>query len=158
VMANVLLGRGEHAIVTWPGYQSLYEIARGAGAEVTLFPLREEAGWQLDISALKAALRPNTSTVGVNFPHNPTGPLPDVATLRSISDLVQERGIRLFSDEVYRFLEYDEGDRLPAACELSPSALSLGVMSKAFGLAGLRVGWIATRDEAVLKRFAAWKD
>src|SRR5258707_2204401 len=87
-LANVLLGPDDHAIVTWPGYQSLYEVARSLGAEVTLLPLRPESGWQLDLADLRRALRPNTRLVVANFPHNPSGALPDQATFRALVELV----------------------------------------------------------------------
>jgi aspartate/methionine/tyrosine aminotransferase len=72
--------------------------------------------------------------------------------------LAEERGIVLFSDEVYRWLEIDESQRLPAAVELGARAVSLGVMSKSFALAGLRIGWIATHGTALLQKVAALKD
>jgi aspartate/methionine/tyrosine aminotransferase len=158
VLLNVLLGAGDHALVTWPAYQSLYEVARGAGAEVTLLELREETGWALDLPALEDALRPNTRLVVVNFLHNPTGSLPGGRTFRALCSLCEARGIYLFSDEVYRLLEYAEADRLPAAVDLGRRCISLGVMSKAFGLAGLRIGWLACRDRALFDRIAAFKD
>jgi aspartate/methionine/tyrosine aminotransferase len=158
VLMNVLLGPGDHAVVTWPGYQSLYEVARATGAEVTLLKLREEDGWALDVEAVKRELRPNTKLVVANFPHNPTGALPDAASWKALFALTEERGIHVLADEVYRLLEYDTGDTLPAGVELSGRGLSLGVMSKAFGLAGLRVGWLASRDAALLERCAAYKD
>ena len=76
----------------------------------------------------------------------------------ALNALAQEHGILLFSDEVYRELEYDPADRLPSACDINPEAVSLGVMSKAYGLAGLRIGWIATHNAPVLARMAALKD
>ena len=158
VAMNVQLGPGTHAVVTWPGYQSLYEVARATGAEVTLLPLREDTGWALDLDALKAALRPDTRVVVVNFPHNPTGALPDRATFQALCALCEARGILLFSDEVYRLLEYDPEDTLPPAASCFAKGASLGVMSKAFGLAGLRVGWLACRDAELLARCRAFKD
>ncbi|WP_163996138.1 aminotransferase class I/II-fold pyridoxal phosphate-dependent enzyme [Pyxidicoccus caerfyrddinensis] len=158
VLMNVLLGPGTHAVVTWPGYQSLYEVARATGAEVTLLPLREEDGWALDLDALRRALRPDTRLLVVNFPHNPTGALPDRATFDALCALADERGIHLLSDEVYRLLEYDARDTLPSAAERTPRGISLGVMSKAMGLAGLRVGWLACRDADLLRRCMAFKD
>lgn len=158
VLMNVLLGPGDHAVVTWPGYQSLYEVARATGAEVSLLRLREEDGWKLDLEALKRELRPNTKLVVANFPHNPTGALPDAEAWKGLFALAEERGAYVLADEVYRLLEYDPRDTLPAAVELSERGLSLGVMSKAFGLAGLRVGWLAIRDAALLARCAAYKD
>jgi aspartate/methionine/tyrosine aminotransferase len=155
---NVCLSTGDHAIVTWPGYQSLYDVARSAGAEVTLLPLRAGDGWRLAVEELRRAFRPSTKMVVINFPHNPTGALCDRATLDAVIALCQESGALLFSDEVYRLLEERAEDRLPPAATLSPRALSLGVLSKAFGLAGLRIGWTATRDRALLDRLSAYKD
>jgi aspartate/methionine/tyrosine aminotransferase len=80
------------------------------------------------------------------------------ALFREITRFCDNHGIALFSDEVYRGLEHDDADRLPPACSLSESAISLGVMSKAYGLAGLRIGWVATRNTAILSRMAALKD
>lgn len=81
-----------------------------------------------------------------------------VAEFRRLIDACAARSITVFSDEVYRLLEYEEATRLPAACDCSATAVSLGVMSKAFGLAGLRIGWLATHDREILRRCAAFKD
>jgi aspartate/methionine/tyrosine aminotransferase len=157
-LLNVLLGPGDHAVVTWPGYQSLYEVARAAGADVTLHELREADGWALDVDRLRAALRPETRLVVVNAPHNPTGMLPTHAEWRALTDCCAEAGIHLLSDEVYRFLEFDPADRLVAGADALERGVSLGVMSKSFALAGLRIGWLATRDRALLERVAGFKD
>ena len=125
---------------------------------MTLLRLREEDGWALDLDALRRALRPETRLLVVNFPHNPTGALLDRATFDALYELARERGIYVLSDEVYRLLEYDARDTLPPAASHTPRGISLGVMSKAFGLAGLRVGWLACRDEDLLRRCAAYKD
>src|SRR4029079_5299511 len=79
-LANTLLGPGDHTIVPWPGHQSLYEVARAAGADVTLHELREDTGWALDLDGLRAQLTPSTRLIVVNAPPNPTGMLPDRAT------------------------------------------------------------------------------
>jgi aspartate/methionine/tyrosine aminotransferase len=155
---NVLLEPGDHAIVVRPAYQSLAEVARAAGAEVTRVELRAEDGWRLDVSEVRAALRPNTRLVVVNEPHNPTGSLSDRATFDRLVELAAESGARLIVDEVYRFLEFDPADRLPAGADALETGVSIGVMSKSFGLAGLRIGWVATRDRALLARLAAFKD
>jgi aspartate/methionine/tyrosine aminotransferase len=154
---HALLGPGDHAVVAWPAYQSLFEVARSAGAEVTLLPL-DPADWSLDVDRVRAELRPNTKVVVVNFPHSPTGALMNRDAYQRLVALAEERGIVLFSDEVYRWLEIDESQRLPAAVGLGARAVSLGVMSKSFALAGLRVGWLATRNTALLRRVAALKD
>jgi aspartate/methionine/tyrosine aminotransferase len=152
------LEAGDHAIVTWPGYQSLYEVARAAGAQVSLHALREEDGWALDVDRLIRSFRRNTRFVVVNAPHNPTGMLPTVAEWRRLGAACGDAGIRLLGDEVYRFLEHDGAEPLPAAADLDERSISLGVMSKSFALAGLRIGWLATRDRSVLERCARMKD
>jgi aspartate/methionine/tyrosine aminotransferase len=95
--------------------------------------------------------------VSVNFPNNPTGAVPDPETWQRLVRLCDERGVLLFSDEVYRGLEHDCTDRLPAACERYERALSLGAVSKAHGLPGLRIGWLACRDPALLERIRSLK-
>ena len=154
---HALLGAGDHAVVVWPAYQSLRDVARSVGADVTLVDLRPE-DWSLDLDAVRDALRPNTRVLVVNFPHNPTGAMLPRADFDTLVHMCDERGITLFSDEVYRFLEVDARDRLPAAADVSANAVSLGVMSKSFALAGLRVGWIATRNRALIDRLARLKD
>ena len=157
-LLNVALGPGDHAIVTWPGYQSLYEVARAAGADVTLHELHETDGWALDLDRLRRQLTPATRLIVVNLPHNPTGMLPDRATFDGLVAMAEEAGARLLVDEVYRGLEVDQHDRLPTGADAVRGGVSLGVMSKAYALAGLRIGWLASRDRDLLARAAAFKD
>jgi len=147
-----LVGPGEHAIVTVPCYQAMETVTVATGAEVSALVPRREDGWALDLDDLRGLLRPNTKLVAVNYPHNPTGYVPDEATFRELAALCDERGIRLFCDEVYRGIEVDPARTLPQAADLSETALSLNVASKAYGLPGLRVGWLACRDRALLER------
>jgi aspartate/methionine/tyrosine aminotransferase len=155
---NVALEPGEHAIVTWPGYQSLYEVCRAAGADVTLHELHETNGWALDLDRLRRELTPSTKLIVVNLPHNPTGMLADRATFDELVAIADEAGARLLVDEVYRGLEINAADRLPAGADTRVRAVSLGVMSKAYALAGLRIGWLASHDRELLARAAAFKD
>jgi aspartate/methionine/tyrosine aminotransferase len=151
-----LLGPGDHAVVTVPNYQSMESVPLATGAQVSGLPLWTGGGaglvWTLDLERLEALLRPTTRVVAVNAPNNPTGYVPDAATFTALARLCDERGIRLFSDEVFRGLELDPGRRLPQAADLSERAVCLGVMSKAYGLPGLRLGWIASRDRDLLAR------
>jgi aspartate/methionine/tyrosine aminotransferase len=157
-LANVVLGPGDHAVVTWPGYQSLYEVARATGADVTLHELREDAGWALDADGLRRQITPATRLIVVNVPHNPTGMLPDRATFDAVIGIAEEAGAYLLLDEVYRFLEFDPDDRLPTGADATARGISLGVMSKSFAMAGLRIGWLASRDRELLAGCAAFKD
>jgi aspartate/methionine/tyrosine aminotransferase len=155
---NVLLGPGDHAVVVRPAYQSLAEVAAAAGAEITRVDLHEDAGWRLDPDEVRAALRPNTRLILLNEPHNPTGGLSDRATFDRVAELAAESGAHFIVDEVYRYLEFDPADRLPAGADALEKGVSIGVMSKSFALAGLRIGWVATRDRDLLARLAAFKD
>jgi len=155
---NVALKPGDHVIVHSPYYQSLGAVASGAGAEVTEWRGNPECGWALDLDALNGALTDRTKVVVVNFPHNPTGFLPTAEFVHDLSALSEQHGFVIFSDEVYRGLELDPADRLPALADVNDRAVSLGVMSKAYGLAGLRIGWIATRNAPFLGKLAAFKD
>jgi aspartate/methionine/tyrosine aminotransferase len=153
---HATLGPGDHAVVAWPAYQSLYEVARSIGADVTLVPL-SPADWSLDVDAVAAAMRPTTRIIVVNSPHSPTGAQLSSEQLARLAAIAELHGAWLFSDEVYRLLEHG-AQPLPAAASLSPRALSLGVMSKAFGLAGLRIGWLALRDRSLRTKLASLKD
>jgi aspartate/methionine/tyrosine aminotransferase len=157
-LANAMLGPGDHTVVTWPGCQSLYEVARATGANVTLHELREDTGWALDVEQLRRQVTSATRLIVVNVPHNPTGMLPDRATFDAVVEIAEASGAHLLVDEVYRYLELADADRLPAGAEVMPRGISLGVMSKSFAMAGLRIGWLATRDRDVLDRCARLKD
>ncbi len=157
-LANVVLGPDDHAVVTWPGYQSLYEVGRAAGADVTLHELSEADGWSLDVERLIGSLRSNTRLVVVNAPHNPTGMLPTHADWARLTGELARRDIHLLADEVYRFLEFEEADRLVAGADAFERGISLGVMSKSFAMAGLRIGWLACHDRELLARCASFKD
>ena len=153
---HALLGADDHAIVLVPNYQSAESIPRSL-CEVSGVALHDERGWTLDLDEVRALLRPNTRLISVNFPNNPTGKIADRRTFEALIDLCRERGIYLFSDEVYRGIERDPEKRLPQAADLYERALSLNVASKAYGLPGLRIGWIACRDGAVLDRMERLK-
>ena len=152
------LGPGDAVVVTTPGYQSLTDVARSLGCNVAPWRCDPAWGFAPDMGELDALLGGKARTLVVNFPHNPTGYLPSPEAFAAMVALAGERGARVFSDEVYRFSEADGVPTLPAACDLDPGAASLGVLSKSFGLAGLRVGWVACRDRTLLSRMAAVKD
>ena len=155
---NVALEAGDRIIVHAPYYQSLGEVARGIGAEVTEWKADPDCGWELDLAFLKENITNRTKAVVVNFPHNPTGYLPDPEFLQELSVLSDKWGFIVFSDEVYRGLEYDPDNCLPAFADINERGISLGVMSKSYGLAGLRIGWVATRSNELFDALAAFKD
>ncbi len=150
-LMRLLAGPGDHLVVTVPNYQAIETLPLANGADVTGVLLDPLDGWRLDVDAVRAALRPSTTAVVVNVPNNPTGALPDQATWRALAELCDDAGVRLVSDEVYRGIELDSARTLPQAADLLPAAVSVNVMSKAYGLPGLRVGWVACRDQALLE-------
>ena len=147
---RTLLEPTDHVVVLTPNYQAAETIPLSV-CEVTGVALRPADDWALDVDAIERALRPNTRMVSVNFPNNPTGAVPSLDSWYRLVRLCDDRDITLFSDEVYRGLELSSAP-LPQATDLSSRALSLNVMSKAYGLPGLRIGWIACRDRSVLDR------
>jgi len=155
---NVTLGPGDQLIGHSPAYQSLHEVAHAAGASVARWEARHETRWQLDPDDLTELATPATKVVLLNTPHNPSGALLERARFDAVVRFAEQRGCWLFSDEVYRGVEHDPSQRLPAACELSPRAVSMGVTSKAYGLAGLRVGWLVVRDATLRAELAGFKD
>jgi len=158
LLMHALLKPGDHVVCTFPGYQSLYEIPRAIGCRVSQWEPDEANGWQFDLDRLAALLRDDTRLVVVNFPHNPTGALPPPEAFEALIALLRQRGIYLFCDEMYRGLEIEPDTILPAACERYERAVTLTGLSKAYGLPGLRIGWLASRDRKLIRRAAQLKD
>ena len=152
------LAPGDALVVPTPCYQSLTDVAAGLSCRVLAWRCDPSWGFAPDMSELTALLGDRSRVLVLNFPHNPTGYMPSPEVYAAMIGLARERGARVFSDEVYRFSEAPGVAALPAACDLDPGAVSLGVLSKSFGLAGLRVGWVACRDRELLARMAAVKD
>jgi len=158
VFMNALLDPGDNIIVQAPCYQSLYEVANAIGCNVYEWVMDAENNWELDIDFLWENITEHTKAIIINFPNNPTGYTISKEKLNTIIDIAKQHDIFILSDEVYRFLEYREEDRLPAVCDIYDKGVSLGVMSKSFGLPGLRIGWIVTKDNALLRKIASFKD
>jgi aspartate/methionine/tyrosine aminotransferase len=158
IAMNTLLQKGDHVICTFPGYQSLYEIARSIGCEVTVWQPEEENGWRFNPEFLRQHIKPETKLLVINFPHNPTAYLPSIKDFLEIVDLARKHTLYLFSDEMYRWLELNPEDRLPSACEIYEKAVVLFGMSKTFGMAGARIGWIVTQDQNLYAKIVAFKD
>lgn len=146
---RVMLTVDDHAIVVVPNYQAAETLPLAICA-TTGVPLLADQNWQLDLDALRDAIRPNTKLISINFPNNPTGAIPDRQTLDALIEMCREHGIWLFSDEVYRLMEVDEDKRIPQIADIYEKGVSVNVLSKAYGLPGLRIGWAACQDKALL--------
>ncbi len=158
ISMNNLLVKGDHVVTTFPGYQSLYEIAISLGCEVSKWIPREQSGLTFNIDDLKSLIKDNTKLIVINFPHNPTGAIIQEKDLKEIIDIARQKDIIIFSDEMYKFLEYDQADQISSACDLFDNAISLFGMSKSFALAGLRIGWLVTKNSDILEKFTLYKD
>jgi len=156
VAMKVLLTANDHAIVITPNYQAAETIPLSICA-VTGVALDIDNDWELDIGLVERALRPNTKLISINFPNNPTGKILPRAAFDALIGLCRKHGIWLFSDEVYRLIEKDETFRLPQAVDVYERGISLNVMSKAYGLPGLRIGWLASKDRDFLVRCERYK-
>lgn len=158
VSMNCILEKGDHVISTFPGYQSLYEIANSLGCEVSKWVPDYKNGWQFDLNKLKSLIREDTKLVVINFPHNPTGATLSEIEFLEIIEFCRKNNTLLFSDEMYRFLEYNEKDRLPSACDLYENTISLFGMSKSFALPGLRIGWLSSKNNKLMQNVSEFKD
>jgi aspartate/methionine/tyrosine aminotransferase len=157
IFYHALVGPADHVIVEMPCYESALELARSTGAQVSEWIRPADNGWAHDLAALEKLIRPNTKVIYINTPHNPTGLLMPAGVFQQVIALAATRGIIVFSDEVYRELEHDPDHRLPAACDAYARAVSLGSMSKTYGLPGLRLGWLASRDPEIIHRCLEFK-
>jgi aspartate/methionine/tyrosine aminotransferase len=155
---NSILEKNDHVVTTFPGYQSLYEIANSLGCEGSKWIPESKDGWHFELEKLKSLIRKDTKLIVVNFPHNPTGATPSESEFREIIELCKKNNTLLFSDEMYRYLEYNSLNRLPSASDLYENAISLFGMSKSFALPGLRIGWLSSKNKELMKLIGEYKD
>jgi aspartate/methionine/tyrosine aminotransferase len=154
---NVLLEKDDHVISMFPVYQSLYEIAAAKGCEVSRWHLKNDKNsWSIDFEELESLIKPNTKLIAVNTPNNPTGYTFKEDEIKKLCNIAEKHGIYIFSDEVYRGLDLDNIKK-PWICDIYDNAVSLGVMSKAYGLAGLRIGWVATKNKYIIDKMTKFK-
>jgi aspartate/methionine/tyrosine aminotransferase len=150
LLMNVLLESGDEVIAMSPAYQQLLSVPRAVSGKVSLWNVRSEGGFHFDLTDLERLLTPRTRLVVVNTPHNPTGTMLSREELQRVYDLAESVGAYLLCDEAYRWLEVP-GEATPdyPAFNLGSRAISVGTISKPFGLPGLRVGWMAAPAEIV---------
>ncbi|MBA3815646.1 MAG: aminotransferase class I/II-fold pyridoxal phosphate-dependent enzyme [Parachlamydiaceae bacterium] len=152
-----LISSGDHVIVVSPTYQSLETLPQILGADITFIQLQAAKGWKLSCEEIQSAWRPSTKLLTVVCPHNPTGILLEANVYEKMISLARTTGAHIFCDEVYRFLEIDESKRLPAIADAYEKGISLNVMTKSFGLSGLRIGWLASKDHDLLQKANSYK-
>ena len=157
IVATSLLERGDHCVVVRTNYATNLETPRAIGADVDVVDLAFDDAWQLDVERIAARVRPGTTRlISVTVPHNPTGTVCDEPTLHALVRITEDTGAVLLVDETYRDLTY--GTRLPRVASLSPRAVSVSSMSKAYGVPGLRIGWAICRDPELSECLLAAKE
>jgi len=159
LLMHTQLNPGDRIIAETPIYQSLFQVAEDLGAEIARLPLSPEEGFVPDPNRLEGLLKEKkTKMVVINHPHSPTGSVLTEKLLRELGGLAERHGALLVSDEVYWGIFYDPADRIPHAADLFENAVTIGDMTKPYGLGGLRVGWLASRRRDILDAASTMKD
>src|SRR5690242_798911 len=144
LLFNQLLDAGDHMVAPYPAYQQLYTVPKAIGCDVSLWHVGPETGYRYDVDALERLVTSRTRVIVVNTPHNPTGAMLSPADARRVYAIAESVGATVIGDEAYRWLEVPGGDAFaPPMFDLGSRGVSVGTLSKPFGLPGLRIGWIA---------------
>ncbi|MFK8013202.1 MAG: aminotransferase class I/II-fold pyridoxal phosphate-dependent enzyme [Marinicellaceae bacterium] len=158
ISMNVLLEPTDHIITVAPCYQSLYQVVKSIGSELSYWQPNSE-NWQYDTNEFEKLIQKNTKLLVLNFPHNPTGSYLRKKELEEIVRIARKHNITIFSDEMYHKLVIDDDyDELPPICDIYEKGISLWGTSKTFGLAGLRTGWLVSQDQEFLSQVVSYKD
>ncbi|HJO91878.1 MAG TPA: aminotransferase class I/II-fold pyridoxal phosphate-dependent enzyme [Victivallales bacterium] len=157
ILMNLLLKPSDHVICISPSYQSLYQVTKSIGCQLSYWKPNVNT-WHYDPNDLKNLVQKNTKLIIINFPHNPTGAFPSEKELLSIVKIAKDKDIYLFSDEIYHLLTLGDTKEIPLVCDIYEKGISLWGMAKSFGLAGLRIGWLASQDIELLDKVASFKD
>lgn len=156
IISTSLLTRDDHLVVVRPNYATNLETPRAIGCAIGFVDLTFEDSFRLDVDRLAAALRPDTRLISITTPHNPTGVALSAEVIGEVAALAARRGCRLVVDETYRDLCY--GELPPLAASLGPHVISVSSLSKAYGIPGIRLGWIVSSDPALQELFLAAKE
>ncbi len=158
LVMQAMLEPEDEVIVLTPAYDALINVAEHISRNVRRWQVvPTDNGWALDLEALARLAGPNTKMIVVNFPHNPTGLLPDLEQFQAIIDVARRSGSWLLCDEMYRGLEHGQQPQLPSAADLYDRAIVLAGLSKTQGLPGLRAGWLIVADEKARSAIINWK-
>jgi aspartate/methionine/tyrosine aminotransferase len=156
IVATSLLNKGDHLVVAKSNYATNLETPRAIGADISFLQLKFENNFDLDVNELAQKITPQTKLVSLTYPHNPTGVMIDENKLRAVIDIVEKNNTYLLLDETYRDMCFVE--KLPVAATLSDSVISISSMSKSYGLPGIRIGWMFTKNKQLMETFLAAKE
>jgi aspartate/methionine/tyrosine aminotransferase len=156
IVATSLLEKKDHLVVQFPNYATNLATPEAIGCEISKIELKFENEFQVETSAIEKLIRPETKLISITNPHNPTGTTISEDQLHSLIKIAEKKNIFLLVDETYRDLV--QGEKLPLAATLSENAISISSISKAFGLPGIRIGWIITKNKKLKELFLAAKE
>ncbi|HEY1870003.1 MAG TPA: pyridoxal phosphate-dependent aminotransferase, partial [Chitinophagaceae bacterium] len=156
IIATSFLDKGDHLVVAKSNYATNIETPRAIGADISYIDLKFENNFDFDIDDLRKLITPKTKLVSLTYPHNPTGVLIDEEQLRGIIEIIEEKQTYLLLDETYRDMCFVE--KLPVAATLSDRVISISSMSKSYGLPGIRIGWIISKNKQLMETFLAAKE
>jgi aspartate/methionine/tyrosine aminotransferase len=156
IIAITLLDAGEHMIVVRPNYATNIETPKALRCQIDYLDLNFENAFALDLDALAKLIRPTTRLISLTTPHNPTGVSLTAAQLTQVLELADRCGAHVLVDETYRDMSFAPPP--PVAATLSPRAISVSSLSKSYGIPGIRTGWIANADPALMRRFLCAKE
>ena len=149
LLANTLLEPGDELAVMRPTYMQVEGAARNRGAVIREFTLDESKGWALDIDSLNEAVTANTKVIAVVNPNNPSGKILDESEMDAIVEAADRVGAWLIADEVYGGAERERNDQAPSFYGRHEKVIAVNGLSKAYGLPGLRLGWVAAPSEVI---------
>lgn len=154
LLFNVLLKAGDHVVVVDPAYQQLASVPKAIGCQVDHLSVVHDDGYYYDLDELRGMVRPDTRLIVINTPHNPTGCMLSDSDLNEIVELARENNCWILCDEAYRWIEHPGGMAIPGPMRgRYEKGISVGTVSKPFGVPGLRIGWFAAPAEIAQ---AAW--
>lgn len=156
IIATSLLERGDRLVVAKPNYATNIETPRAIGADIAYLHLKFDAHYRLDLAELEKLVTDQTKLVSLTYPHNPTGAMISTEELQQVIAIVERKGCYLLIDETYREMSFSEPP--PIAAQLSENVISVSSMSKAYGLPGIRMGWILCRNKTLMEKFLAAKE
>lgn len=157
IIATSLLAPKDHVVVLHPNYVANLESPRAIGCQIDYLRLRMENQFRFDLEKLEELITPKTRLISLTYPQNPTGMMLNEAELNEIVSLVESKGCYLLLDETYREMTFNNPP-LPLAASLSSKAISVSSFSKAYGLPGIRLGWLIAQDPKLMETFLAAKE
>lgn len=156
MVATSILDKNDHLVVVRPNYATNIETPRAIGCQISFADLTFENGFQLDSDEIQKLIQPNTKYISITTPHNPTGVSISKNTLEKLIKIAEQNNCFLLVDETYRDLTFDT--KLPLAASLSDRVISVSSLSKAYGLPGIRLGWLITKNKQLQELFLAAKE